>query len=407
VPAVDFTSIDSMPRIYWTSGLSIIILAMFMNKILGKKLERARGLVDRLRESVLSEALQPGDFVGSESAFAKKWGLARTTVRRAVDSLINEGLLERRAGKGLFVRLPSSIARLVQVVVPNIAWAHAQEISRGAQQAGEQLGILTQIYDAHGRMELDLEVVRRLPDRHIDGAIIVSLHHPRFSEVLFELKSVGFPFVLVDQRLRELDVPTIDIDDYRGGYIIGKKLCELGHQRIVFTGSLSIQALNLRLAGFRDAMLDARVLFDRSLVIDLGGEGLNDFQNNYLESTTEAILPVLTRPDPPTAIFDASGGSASYFFSAAQQAGLRVPEDLSIVTFEQSAYFRMNQPEDSGLFQQWNEMGKIALEMLIREMDGRGASVRGREYEHQVVQARWMDGKSLAPPRAPGSMQRI
>src|SRR5687767_14892936 len=91
-----------------------------------------------LRQAITSGKLGPGDMVGTEFAFSQQWGLARNTVRRGVDTLISEGLLERRPGKGLFVRAPHTTTRTVQVVVPNLAWSHVLRIARGAQQMGAQ-----------------------------------------------------------------------------------------------------------------------------------------------------------------------------------------------------------------------------------------------------------------------------
>ena len=378
---------------------------MFMDKFENKTARSAKGVdqIEGLRASIRSGKLEPGEMVGTESAFAQKWGLARNTVRRAVDTLIRDGLLERRPGKGLYVKLPSTVARAIQVIVPNLAWEHTLQIARGAQQAGAQSGIQIQIYDAHGRMELDLEVVRRLPDRLMDGAIIISVHHPSFSEVLFELKAAGFPFVLADQRLRDLEVPTVEIDNYRGGYIVGQKLAEFGHQRVAFVGPLQLHVINDRLAGFRDAMLDARVMFDRSLVIDLGGEGLNDFLNDRIDTTGQLIAPLLSRSDRPTAIFDASGDVAPQVYRAAQQSGLRIPEDISVVSFEDSPYFRMLDPRVSTLRHPWNEVGKTALEMLLRQIDRKGSPPRRGLFEHHVLQPQWVAGKSLGPMAVPSA----
>jgi LacI family transcriptional regulator len=89
-------------------------------------------------------------------------------------------------------------------------------------------------------------------------------------------------------------------------------------------------------------------------------------------------------------------------YRAAQQAGLRIPQDLSVVTFEDSQYFRMLDPQISGLVWPWNEVGRTALEMLVRQMDRKGAPPRG-QYEHHVLQPEWIGGKSLAAPSAPAA----
>jgi DNA-binding LacI/PurR family transcriptional regulator len=358
--------------------------------------------IDQLRQSIKSGNIGPGEMVGTEFAFSQEWGLARNTVRKGIELLVDEGLLERRPGKGLFVRAPHSATRTVQVVVPNLAWSHHVKIARGAQEAGRERGVQTLVYDAHGQLEADLEMIRRLPDSSIDGAIIVSLHHRRFSEVLYELKAAGYPFVLVDQRLHDLEVPTVEENNYEGGYTVGKHLAALGHRRAVFLGPLSFQVITERLNGFRDAMLDAGVLFDRSLVMDLGGESVTEWMSERIEKTEDILLPLLKSPNRPTAVFDASGDIAPFVYRTAQHAGLTIPDDLSVVSFDESPMTCFLQPATARLKHLWEEIGQVGLEMLVKQMNPDERRRSEKDCEHRVMPVGWEPGQSLAvasPPK--------
>ncbi|MEX2169193.1 MAG: GntR family transcriptional regulator [Pirellulales bacterium] len=351
-----------------------------------------------LRKAIQSGKLAPGDMVGTEFAFSQQWGMARNTVRRRIATLIDEGLLERRPGKGLYVSLPHSATRTVQVVVPDLSWTHVVRIVRGAQIVGSNRGLHTQVYDAHGQLGLDLEMLRRLPDGPTDGAIIVSLHHRRFTEVLVELKSTGYPFVLVDQRLHDIEVPTVEIDNYGGGYLVGQKLAELGHRRVGFLGPMGLQVVAERLNGFRDATLDAGVLFDRSLIVDLGGDGVTDWLNERLDVTQEAVVELLRRPNRPTAIFDGSGDVAPLVYRAVQHLGLKIPDDVSVVAFDDSAKFsQFLEPRVAQLKHSWDELGRAAMEMLVLGMDRSRCGARRVDIEHRVISPEWMAGSSLRP----------
>jgi DNA-binding LacI/PurR family transcriptional regulator len=357
---------------------------------------KCRDQIAELRQAIQSGKLAPGERVGTEFAFSQEWGIARNTVRRRIATLIDEGLLERRPGKGLYVSLPHVATRTVQVVVPDLSWTHVVRIVRGAQEVGTQRGLHTQVYDAHGQLGLDLEVLRRLPHGPTDGAIIVSLHHRRFTEVLVELKSTGYPFVLVDQRLHDIEVPTVEIDNYGGGYEVGRKLAELGHRRVGFLGPMTLQVMNDRMSGFRDAMLDAGLQFDRSLVVDLGGDGVADWLNARLEATQEGVADLLSRPQRPTAIFDGSGDVAPLVYRAVQQHGLRIPQDVSIVSFDDSAkYSQFLDPPVAQLKHAWNSLGRAAMEMLIPLMNRSKCNSRGDAIEHRVISPQWEPGGSL------------
>src|SRR4051812_10810795 len=283
--------------------------------------------INDIRQSILRGRLEPGQMVGTEFEFAQKWQLSRNTVRRGIEQLVKEGLLERRPGKGLFVRKSHTATCTVQVVVPDMSWSFMVKLARGVKSEGRSRGVRVQVYDAHGEMDWDMEFIRQLPNSSTDGAIIASLHHRSFSEVLFELKTRAYPFVLVDQRLHDLEIPSVEIQNYDGGYFVGQKLVQLGHRRVAFLGPMNIHAVAERLNGFRDAMLDGGVLFDRSLVIDLGGEGLTEWLQTRLNAAEEAIVRILSSPNAPTTIFDGSGDLAPIIYRAIQQIGLKIPND--------------------------------------------------------------------------------
>jgi DNA-binding LacI/PurR family transcriptional regulator len=348
--------------------------------------------------------------VGTEFGFSQQWKLARSTVRRGIDVLVKEGLLERQPGKGLFVCSDTERStRVVQVVVPNLAWTSHVKIARGAQLAGNGHGVETLVYDAHGQMNRDLEFVRKLPESHVDGAIIVSLHDRRFSEVLFELKAKNFPFVLVGQKLHDLDVPTVVEDNYGGGYAIGQKLAAIGHQRVAFVGPLDLHVVNERLNGFRDAMLDASAYFDRSLVVSLEGGNLTEWLSEHIEATEAALLPLLTRSDRPTAVFDGSGDVVPLIYRAIRRAKLRIPKDISVVAFDDSPFSQFIEPEVARLRHPMLEHGRVALEMLLNQMNhAQIGDSSSQPIEYLMPAAKWMPGPSMAAvQKAVRSEQKI
>src|SRR3990172_12964357 len=122
---------------------------------------KCRDQIAELRRAIQTGELSPGEMVGTEFAFSQKWGIARNTVRRRISTLIDEGLLERRPGKGLYVSESHTATRTVQVVVPDLSWTHVVCIVQGAQEVGVQRGLHTQVYDAHGQLGLDLEMLDR------------------------------------------------------------------------------------------------------------------------------------------------------------------------------------------------------------------------------------------------------
>lgn len=352
-----------------------------------------RDLAASLRASITSQGLRPGQLLGSEHDLARSRGVSRVSVRRATDELIREGLIERRPGKGLFVCASPGggpVTGMIQVVSGNLAWDASLKAVRGVQAAARATGVQVQLYDAHGSMAEDIEVIRRLSDGPAAGAVILALHNARFTEALYGLKARGFPFVLIDQRLRDLDVSAVLSDNPAGGRQMGELLVRHGHRRIAFLGDLSAVTVQERLAGLRDAVGDAGLPFDRALVADVQPE---DPLADWTPMIAERTRAVMAAAVPPTAIFASCDAIARGVCKALAGMGLRVPVDVSVVGFDDDPLAELVDPPLTTVRQQFEGMGRAAFELLQRRMNDPLAPA-----EHRALPVTLVERRSLAAP---------
>jgi DNA-binding LacI/PurR family transcriptional regulator len=299
---------------------------------------------------------------------AREHGISRMTMRRASELLINEGLVERRPGKGLYMcegGVMRSVRR-IQVVAGNLGWEPSLQVSRGVQDAARDMRILVQLYDAHGDTELDLEMLRQLPESPAQGAVIMSLHSPAFNDAVCRLATTDFPFVLADQRMRDLNVPSVTADNYSGGYQAARHLILLGHTRIAFVGDLNATTVQDRLAGMRDAIADAGLPFIRSLVADVSQGKIS--MERWMEFSEGAIRELLSRADRPTAVFTSCDAIAYEACRVARSMSMVVPEDLSVVGFDDAPLAHMVSPSLTTIRQPFEQMGCAAIELLAERM---------------------------------------
>jgi DNA-binding LacI/PurR family transcriptional regulator len=354
-------------------------------------------LVGRLRQSIVNGEFKVGQLIGTEYGISRDEKISRMTVRRASEILVNEGLIERRPGKGLYIR--AIAGRKVQIVAGNLVWESSSRISRGAQEVGQRDGCQIQIYDAHGSIEADLEMMRDLPVSGARGAIILSLHSSAFTEILYKLKVERFPFVLVDQRLAEIPIPSVTADNESGGYQVGQMLLKAGHRRIAFIGDLEATTTRDRLSGLRDAISDANLAFNRSLVLDLleEKERMSDWSGRVDQCTRE----LMNLPVPPTAIFCSCDAVARGVYRSLGQLGLCVPGDVSVVGFDDDPLAEWLTPGLTTVRQPFSEMGQAAMEMLSTLMDDPGAQVESRILPVEIV----LRG-SVAAPKAPHEISK-
>ncbi len=347
-------------------------------------------LIARVRARIDEGRIKPGAMIGSEHALARETGLSRYSVRRAIETLICDGLVERRPGKGVFVRDHDSLNRTVQLVVGNIQWETMMHLYHGAQEAGRERGILLNLYDAHGDFELDLDTLRNLPETQTDGAIIGSLHNRRFAEVLYELKTRGYPFVLVDEVPEYLDIPAIGCDNYAAGLRIGRELVERGHRKISFIGDLVAPTTRDRLAGVRDAVNDAGIAFDRSRVVDLKED--DDRLGRWAEQVRACTRQVMAVDfaDRPTAVVFSCDAVAAFAYPVFRQVGLAIGEDVSVVGFDDASMCHVLDPPLATMRQPMRDMGRQAIEMLLQRL-----ASPNDPPEQRVLEATWVPRESI------------
>lgn len=352
-------------------------------------------LAERLRAEIRSGNYAPGQLLGSEHDLARKESISRMTVRRASELLINEGLLERRPGKGLYVRQPVravTTGGAVQVIVGNLMWEPSLEMARGVQTAARADGVHVQLYDAHGDFEQDLSLVEQLPTSGTRGAVIVSCHSPRFSQAICRLQAQGFPFVLLDHRMHDIEVSSVTADNYDGGYQIGKLLTGAGHERIAFIGDLVAATVQDRLAGLRDAVGDAGVPFRRTMVYDLVA-GLDRF-GDWSENVNEGVRKLFAADEKPTAIFCSCDAVARLAYKSLADLGLKVPDDVSIAGYDDDPLAEWLSPKLTSVRQPFMKMGEAAMELLRERIANPEAPVQLKALPVELVKR-----DSIKPPR--------
>ncbi len=330
-------------------------------------------LADSLRSAIVKGRWKPGQMIGSEHGLARTRKLSRVTVRKASERLVQEGLLERRPGKGLFVRTPGSDTGIIQLVAGNLAWAPAIQVARGMQEVVGARGGTVQLHDAHGDAMANAERVRRLADGPARGAVILGLTAPAFIAALYELRARNFPFVLVDQRLHDLPVPSVQADNRAGGRLAAGELLERGHRCIAFLGDLAADTVRARCDGLRDAIDDQGLPFDRSLVVDLKPD---DPFADWSPLVADAVTALMARPAPPTAIMASCDAVARAAVLTLRRLGRRVPDEVSLTGFDDDPLAELVDPPLTTVRQPFTAMGRAAGDLLYRLMAGQSADAQ-------------------------------
>lgn len=334
-------------------------------------------LLTLLRSRIHSKRLRPGHMLGTEVGLAAQSGISRSSVREAISILAKEGLIERRPGKGIFVReAPRDL--VIEMILPNLSGTWAGGLVDAAQTVARENLAKLQVFSADGNFEADLSAIRRLPQMKVSGAIIVSLHHIRLSQQVIELHQQGFPLVLLDQRLRDVDIPSVTCDDLQAGSLAAARLVSLGHRRIGFVGFQHDDGLpSPRQEGYRNALSDAGIVIDRSLEVLFPYALLTGPDKN----AGGALRKLFSRRNPPTALVVQNFRLATLCLALADR--LRVGRDVDFLTF--AARREMESADSRLAFVEIPEaaLGAAAARLLLDRI-----SHPGRPARHMVIPTR-------------------
>jgi DNA-binding LacI/PurR family transcriptional regulator len=284
--------------------------------------------------------------------------VVRAQVERAVAKL---GYVPNRAARSLVTRRADSVALVASE-------PHARFFSEPFF-AGMVRGVSAAL--AETGVQLLLLIAQGLPDRqrlqryvvggHVDGVLLASLHGD--DPLPGALERAGVPAVLVGRPAGPVPASYVDADNRGGAGKAVEHLVRRGRRRIAtITGPLDMGVGLDRLEGYRDGLAAAGLAADEDLVEP------GDFTE---EGGAAAMARLLARPGPPVdAVFAASDLMAAGALRALRAAGRRVPEDVAVVGFEDSAVARYAQPPLTTVRQPIEEMGRQATRMLLAKIAG-------------------------------------
>ncbi|MEU2627415.1 LacI family DNA-binding transcriptional regulator [Kitasatospora sp. NPDC007106] len=286
-----------------------------------------------------------------------------------------------------YQRTPKSAweAPLVEIVFPELDNLWAMELIKGVENVAKEHGASVVLTESGTRHAPDPSWIEGVLRRRPLGVVLVFSSLPL--EVKQQLRSRAIPFVIIDPAGDpEPDVPSVGSANWAGGLAATRHLVECGHRRIaIITGPEDMLCSLARLDGFRSAMGMA------GLEIPPGYVSFGDF---HVEGGRRRAMELLALPERPTAIFAGSDLQALGVLEAARVHGLKVPDDLSVVGYDDVPIAQWTSPALTTVHQPLRQMAEEAAQMLIR-MRAEGGSAARLELATSLVVR-----KSTAPPPA-------
>lgn len=330
---------------------------------------------------------QVADFAGVSTATVSRVINGRAEVseraRQAVMAVVREhGYSTNRTARGL----SAGRTGLVGVTLPVLHHSYFSVILAGAGEALYEHDMRMVLCPTQHEHEREVTLLERLMQGTTDGALLILPEES--GEELAALHEHSYRFVIVDpHRPPDERVPTVSAAHSSGASEAIEHLLSLGHRRIAaITGPRGWIATEERLRGYRGALAAAGIMPDPALEIEA------DFLTRGGHDAAERLL---AGDDPPTAIFAFNDMLAIGAMQAARHRGLRVPEDLSVIGFDDTFEASIVTPTLTTVRQSLAEMGRMAVALLVRLLQHQRIDALHIELETKLIVR-----ESTAPPPA-------
>lgn len=296
--------------------------------------------------------------------------VSKQTQERVLAAVAQLGYYPNSLARGLVTKRSGGIG----ATVTDLSDPFFGLMLKGIEERVEQGGMHLVVTDGHGQVHAERESLAFLT-RHNADAIIAYLQQLPDREVL-EWARPDRPLVLIARRVPALESRCLYIDNVLGGAVATRHLLAMGHHRIAhISGPMSLVDGRHRLRGYRLALEEAGIPFDGDLVVEA------DFTPN---GGAAAMSRLLGRGRPFSAVFAANDQMAAGAMDVLRRRRLRVPEDVSVVGFDDLPMVRYLYAPLTTVRQPVLEMGRAAAELALAALRGEGVEV-SRGFEPELV----------------------
>ncbi len=324
---------------------------------------RYRRIQQHIEQLIALRKVQEGERIPSERAIARQFGVSQMTVNRAIQELVRAGVLVRRVGSGTYVRHRAkpaqASARTTIVMVPPFA-DHLEEdtylrwpfhaFRDRASEDGFTLVVESALCEGY----------EQVVQRHPDAGFVFLIPPEEGYDTLYRLHLRGVPFVVLGASWQDAPFACVDSDNVGGARQAMAYLFRLGHERIAYVnGKDSATNCRDRLQGYQQAMSERGTPANASWIVRPN----SNWRLN--EASRQQLTALLLHREPVTAILCAGYYLALEVLSLIRTLRLRVPEDVSLISFDDPPSAAHLQPPLTVVRQPLYEMGVRAIQRLL------------------------------------------
>ncbi|AZN39704.1 GntR family transcriptional regulator [Paenibacillus albus] len=357
-----------------------------------------------IADQITQGNLKPGERLPSENELAEHFGVSRITVKGALSTLVEDGSVYRIQGKGSFVadgpqskepvlyppaNASASLAalvkprkmKLISLMIPSLKTAYMVHLVQGVEKQAALGGYRVIVSLTHESVETECTLLAEADEFGVDGVIVYPIEGESYNEDILRMSLRGYPIVVIDRYLKGLETNCVCSDHFGGAYEATNHLIQSGHTRIAFltAPAKGTSSMEDRLEGYRRALSDHGISSDPRLV--------------FTNTDPLQIERFLRESTDVTAVFALNSSLGLKVMTAAERLEFSIPEQLSVIFFDDLEHSYRWAKRPSCVLQQEEEIGIQATKLLLSLAEN-----PEQERKKIVLPPRLVVGGTTAPP---------
>lgn len=329
-----------------------------------------------IKNKITKGELKPGDQIGSHHELSKVYDVSLITVKKALSNLVKDGILYTRIGKGTYVseqrktKIDLMKHKTIGLVLRDLKHPFFSMIVHSVEERAYALGYNLLLSSSSGNVEKEESQIAHFRSLGVDGLIIASLNlEYRANDYIRKLHEENFPYIMVSY-MHDPDYWYVGLDQELGGYMATEHLIKLGYKSIGFVhvgkGNLLCE---VRKNGYYRALMEHDIPYDSDKIF-YPSKNQKDIEMDRFKLGYEFGKEFTKMDNRPDALFLYSDLVALGFMQSVNENGIKVPDDVAIVGFDDIEIAKYAAVPLTTIQQPADTVGRLVVEIIQKRIDG-------------------------------------
>ncbi len=343
-------------------------------------------IVRDIKEKIDGDELKIGEQLQSHKLLAKEYNVSLITIKSALSTLIDEGYLYSRVGKGTFVAKKNGDASITRHSSIGMVLQHLKDpffslIAQIVEEKAYTKNFNILLSNSSSQIEKEEGQIKHFRELGVKGLIIATLRKElQAPPIIRKLHNDNFPYVMISY-IADADIWYVGTDHELGAYLATKHLIDLGHTKIGYLSPKTNPLDTIRFKGYKKTLEEAGIEYNETFRLS---KNTRDTLISY-EAGYELGDRFHELDEKPTAYFTYDDTSALGFMKRVQELGYRIPEDLALVGYDDIDQAKYASSPLTTIHQPVEKIGEAAIDKLIKRIEGEKAEVRTLFEPHLVI----------------------